>query len=553
MDQLDDIAKSTLKAANISEEVLGTLSREDLRDLFPGPENFFRRKAVWHACHACRDDFDEEVGRDSGTSVTESPLPQASMPQASTPVKECPAKCMTPEKTVKLSFPEYVLHTDSELEQVRKQYFELAKKGEEGNFEMSKDLRCRLIRNTMTSMIAILRAKGDGDSDRYPSKPEVTAMAKRIVQYYPMLQDKGSKKTSWITVYAQLYKRLQNVRSPQKASPGGSQPKKRRVGQRSDTDDSTDSTIILDRSSDEGVLQDLGHKEREFHSPDTGSQATTPTRSLSPAVSNKPADVSPPKRDSPAIMAKHYKTLQALYKKKKPNHESVSQLLDLEFPARRAFIDSDAISEENRPGQILEAYPCFKEIGHVMEELRRILDKDNTQYINQVKERWHDFSQNVQFFGMWKKLLKSPMGMEKTEQAVGILRLLPLLFPSGSAPVKKRGDPSEALVHVLEDNEDPGTYLTKRPLSCPVLIVSPCNCLLAVGDVPVTTFPKEQVTEGALHLMAYYYALHLTYPKCIATLLSIIQTEVLHDTIHEKDLTPGYKKSLAEWKDFIGK
>lgn len=114
------------------------------------------------------------------------------MRQTSTPVKENPVqKYTTPEKVVKLSFPEYVLHTDTELEQVRQQYFELSKRGEQHNCQMSKELRCRLIRNTMTSMIAILRAKGDGDSHRYPSKPEITAMEKRIVLYYPMLQDQG--------------------------------------------------------------------------------------------------------------------------------------------------------------------------------------------------------------------------------------------------------------------------------------------------------------------------------------------------------------------------
>jgi len=42
-------------------------------------------------------------------------------------------------------------------------------------------------------------------------------------------------------------------------------------------------------------------------------------------------------------MAKHYRTLQAWYNKKKnPDYVSVSQLLDLEYAARRAFIDSDA-------------------------------------------------------------------------------------------------------------------------------------------------------------------------------------------------------------------
>lgn len=50
----------------------------------------------------------------------------------------------------------------------------------------------------MTSMIAILRAKGDAESHRYPSKPEITAMAKRIVLYNPMLQDHGLK-NSWVS------------------------------------------------------------------------------------------------------------------------------------------------------------------------------------------------------------------------------------------------------------------------------------------------------------------------------------------------------------------
>lgn len=52
--------------------------------------------------------------------------------------------------------------------------------------------------------------------------------------------------------------------------------------------------------------------------------------------------------------------------------------------------------------------------------------------------------------------------------------------------------------------------------------------------------------------MAYYYTLHLTYPKCVATLLSVIQTEILQDAIHDRDATASYKKAMAEWKDFIG-
>ena len=34
-------------AADIDEALLHTVSRDDLRDLFPGPKHFFRRKRVW--------------------------------------------------------------------------------------------------------------------------------------------------------------------------------------------------------------------------------------------------------------------------------------------------------------------------------------------------------------------------------------------------------------------------------------------------------------------------------------------------------------------------
>lgn len=59
---------------------------------------------------------------------------------------------------------------------------------------------------------------------------------------------------------------------------------------------------------------------------------------------------------------RHYKTLQEMYKNKAgPNKKDVSQLLDLELQASRAFIDCDAIKEQDKP----QAYPCFRELDHV--------------------------------------------------------------------------------------------------------------------------------------------------------------------------------------------
>lgn len=86
-------------------------------------------------------------------------------------------------------------------------------------------------------------------------------------------------------------------------------------------------------------------------------------------TANMSADVDSPDTYSPATMAKHYETLRTLYKRKNPNHQDVSHLLDLEFVARRAFIDSNTIREEDRHKKVLEAYPCFKDVGHVSHTL----------------------------------------------------------------------------------------------------------------------------------------------------------------------------------------
>lgn len=140
-----------------------------------------------------------------------------------------------------MSNPEYIVYTDSELEQARSSYFEQKRLGTTQT-ELSKELFCRLIRNTMTNMISSARALQD---PRYPSRHEVDAMARRLVEYYPMLKDKSSG-NKWVCklsgticqypMYVYLYtfcfvchlrlqghiakklmKRLSNVKSPKKA------------------------------------------------------------------------------------------------------------------------------------------------------------------------------------------------------------------------------------------------------------------------------------------------------------------------------------------------
>lgn len=69
--------------------------------------------------------------------------------------------------------------------------------------------------------------------------------------------------------------------------------------------------------------------------------------------------------DSQEAEARHYRVLQQLYKKGKPNKQAVVQLLDLEFEGRRDLIDSDTFREDDRAAKIFEAYPCFKDLHNV--------------------------------------------------------------------------------------------------------------------------------------------------------------------------------------------
>ena len=84
------------------------------------------------------------------------------------------------------------MYNDSELEIVRSQYFALLCNGKGKDCKMSKELCCRLIRNTITSMVAILRVSPTGKEVKYPSKLEMKVMSQKIVDYYPMLQDAGT-------------------------------------------------------------------------------------------------------------------------------------------------------------------------------------------------------------------------------------------------------------------------------------------------------------------------------------------------------------------------
>ncbi|CAI5657083.1 unnamed protein product [Oreochromis niloticus] len=207
--------------------------------------------------------------------------------------------------------PEYVVYTDSELDMVRSQYFALLHSGKEKDCKMSKELCCRLIRNTVTSMVAILRASPMGKEVRYPSKLEMRAMSQKIVDYYPMLRDADTHML-YVTIYTKLYKRLQNMKSPRKKQGSMLQrgrPRKTLFSS-DDTDNGTEGDLSGEASgsSDYTILdlsKDNSNAERasKFHLHSTvptqsnNNTLASPLLSKSPSCSAPRAAIGPPTPD----------------------------------------------------------------------------------------------------------------------------------------------------------------------------------------------------------------------------------------------------------------
>lgn len=232
------------------------------------------------------DDLDQlQPGTFSGTCelasshypTTSTPLPTPS----SSPTSSNPGDQRVNSRTVQLVSPQYVLYT--ELEQSRTTFFEKQRAGRERGYTLSKKLCCRLIRNTVTSMNAIKRAAED--DFQYPCSRELTVMAKRLIEYYPILRERSAAgRAEWggyaqclyslfsflcnaifthsvlcfcqESVKKQLLKRVQNV-TPAKKKQGATPSRKRRrdisfesssSNPSSEDTESCASTIILERS-----------------------------------------------------------------------------------------------------------------------------------------------------------------------------------------------------------------------------------------------------------------------------------------------------------------
>ncbi|KAL7868619.1 hypothetical protein SRHO_G00100030 [Serrasalmus rhombeus] len=208
MEKLDAVSAATLQAANISEALLPTLSREDIRDLFPGPEHFLRRKAIWNLFHT------DQEGQ-----------------QAASPNQENGSNGRGLA----------TVHTSTLVFQKLLGLLMCKRLREPGSYPTLK-LRCRLVRNTVTNMVSIIRATTT--EFMYPSKNDFQAMAKRLEEYYPMLRDNSVNcRHPWELLFKQLLKRLHNIKTPKKRQ--GPTPQRQRKRRRLNLECSDDSSTSV--------------------------------------------------------------------------------------------------------------------------------------------------------------------------------------------------------------------------------------------------------------------------------------------------------------------
>ncbi|KAI4810059.1 hypothetical protein KUCAC02_018909 [Chaenocephalus aceratus] len=246
---MDAIATAALKAANISRDMLPSLSKEDLRDLLPGPEHFFRRRTIWRLTHDDNEGQERDLCRPSTSHGTcdfsPIPTPQPSLFPSSS--SSCPNPCPSPVFSPP-SFP-------SQSPQPQH--------GASRTVQLPSPLR------------------------------ELIVMAKRLIEYYPMLQDRSqTSRAEWETVKKQLLKRIQNVTTPTKkqdSTPSRKRPRSLSFQSSHETsteeaDESTASTLILERSP--------------------------PSRCSAPEAEQLCAS----ETESPQTQTRHYKTLQAIEK-----------------------------------------------------------------------------------------------------------------------------------------------------------------------------------------------------------------------------------------------
>ncbi|CAL8259558.1 unnamed protein product [Arctogadus glacialis] len=69
-------------------------------------------------------------------------------------------------------------------------------------------------------------------------------------------------------------------------------------------------------------------------------------------------------------------TSSSLILTRSPPSSSSSQ----EFEQLHSSETTESLQNQDRPTKILQAYPCFRELDHLMDELQRILNRGNSHF-----------------------------------------------------------------------------------------------------------------------------------------------------------------------------
>jgi hypothetical protein len=90
-----------------------------------------------------------------------------------------------------------------------------------------------------------------------------------------------------------------------------------------------------------------------------------------------------------------------------------------------------------------------------------------------------------------------------------------------------------------------------RKVTWPCILSSEDSILIAVGGTMLTPLGGHEWSKALIGLVAVYYCINLTYAVGQDTALLFLQTRVLGDDIHKKDMTSAFRKALESFDAFM--
>lgn len=494
------------------ESQIMSLERQDLFELFPGDKNLFTRKRVFGLIQGAKK---SAVQMDS-TSTRLSSTPQSSVVSSDSSFEggsdDTDLSSATPKhfklaakKKFCIEKPNFQLYSDEELKAV------------EGKESMSPSLQNRLVQSTVANMIS---GTHQLSTPRYPSFQELAEAARHLCEIYPAL--------NFETLRNKMKRRLQNVR-PRRTIQGPKPSRSKYYKQQLQADpinNFTGNDTIEDMMGEcEEIARDTEMLVKNVQSVMSESRACA-TSNQKNMTSNR-----------------HQENLMREEGKKKPNQDNVNYYMDLLFENRREAIMTEPLF--NRHKFLKEKYPSMSNPMQMIQEVRRVLDFTNKDFVKNTLERLEKLIDSLMYYIFSKpELLSSiiihcPIGCSRDTKLVHILSVVDVLFEKKRKNKdNKCGNKKKInVIQTFENTQDPEQLRKMHPNNgMPGLLIErpTGKSIILIGNQVFTMV--DDIKNGFLAFLSLYFVLDVEYQSEYALAFTIMHRLLFLDNRCEENI-----------------